>query len=93
MATMEANNASGTDDGKRCQIETDRIFCMANGTSAAAFDDASPIGSIVYASDDNTASRTVTAYAMGFFYGLDADGKVRVFITPRIVAHMAALAS
>lgn len=93
VATMEADNSAGVDGTKRCYLETDRIFCFPNGAGAAAFSDSDQIGSVVYASDDHTASKTVTSYAMGFFYGLDSDGLVRVLVSARIVAHMAALAS
>lgn len=92
VATHEQDN-TGADGAKRVELETDRIFCMPNGAGGAAFLDDSPIGSVVYASDDHTCSLTETDFAMGFFYGLDADGKVRVFVTPLIVPHMAALAA
>jgi hypothetical protein len=93
VCTSEIDNSAGLDDAKRGWLETDRVFLMPNGSSTAAFADTDPPGMIVYASDDHTASRTVTSYAMGFFRGLDSDGLVRVYITASLPAHMAALAS
>jgi hypothetical protein len=84
-ATHNADNATGADGAIRCLVETDRIYRITNGTAGAAFSDASLIGAPVWASDDNTAAAVNTGGALplcGTFQGMEADGKVRVLVSP-----------
>jgi hypothetical protein len=82
------NSAAGTADGdKRVRIETKRMFAFDNGAGADAFSEASLIGSLVYGTDDHTVadnSSTQTRKAVGFFYGMESDGKVRVYVDPAL---------
>jgi hypothetical protein len=93
VSTMEINN-TGADGDKRCWVETDRIFAMPNAAGGDAFTDAHEIGSLVWMLDDHTAADNDgggTRQVMGIFYGFEADGKVRVFISPTIVQVLAGL--
>ncbi len=61
------------------------MYALSNGAGGEAFADTDEIGSVVYATDDHTVAKTSgtqTRMPVGFFYGLEADGKVRVFIDP-----------
>ncbi len=82
--------AAGTADGdKRVRIETKRMFAFANGAGGDAFSEASLIGSVVFGSDDHTVadnSNTLARKAIGFFYGMESDGKVRVFVDPAMAS-------
>jgi hypothetical protein len=85
VSQHEADNSAGADNALRCVIESRRMFALTNGAGGDAFSDASLIGSLVYATDDHTVadnSATQTLKPVGFFYGMEADGKVRVFIDP-----------
>lgn len=71
--------------GQRCLVETDRIFLRANGLTTDAFSDASLIGSPAYALDDHTVAdndNSGTLQQCGTFQGMEADGQVRVKISP-----------
>lgn len=84
VAQHEADN-TGADGAKRCVVETRRVYAFTNGAGGDAFSEASMIGSLVYATDDHTVadnSATQTLKAVGFFYGMESDGKVRVLIDP-----------
>lgn len=87
--------AAGTADGdKRVRIQTKRMFAFTNGTAGDAFADTDAIGRVVYGTDDNTVAKTSNSQArkpVGFFYGFESDGKVRVFIDPALAAVVAAL--
>jgi hypothetical protein len=74
----------GADGAKRCLIETDRIYTLTNGAGDSAFSDASLIGAPVYALDDNSVSviNTGALPVAGTFQGMEADGKVRVLVSP-----------
>jgi hypothetical protein len=80
--------AAGTADGdKRVRIQTKRMFAFTNGAGGDAFSEASLIGSVVFGTDDNTVadnSAAATRKPVGFFYGMEADGKVRVFVDPSL---------
>ncbi len=68
---------------ERCQIETDRIYLLANGSGANAFSEATQLGAPAYAFDDHTVydnSNGDTLKLAGYFYGMEADGRVRVLI-------------
>lgn len=84
------NSAAGTADGdKRVRIQTKRMFAFTNGAGGDAFSEASMIGSLVYGSDDHTVadnSNTQARKAVGFFFGMETDGKVRVFVDPSLAA-------
>lgn len=85
VATHEADNTSGSDGDLRVKVETRRLFLFSNGTAGDAFSDASLIGSLAYAFDDHTVydnSAGATLKAVGFFMGMDATGKVKVFVDP-----------
>lgn len=84
------NSAAGTSDGdKRVRVETKRMFAFANGAGGDAFSEASLIGSVVFGSDDHTVadnSNSLARKAVGFFYGMESDGKVRVFVDPAMAS-------
>lgn len=85
VAQHTADNIDGGDGDKRVQIETKRMFAFANGAGADAFSDTAPIGSVAYALDDNTVADNSNAganKAVGFFFGMESDGRVRVYIDP-----------
>lgn len=82
-ATMTVEDAEA---GQRCVVETDRIYLLANGAGGDAFSDASIIGSPVYASDDHTVAdndSSGTRQQCGTFQGMEADGRVRVLVSPQ----------
>ncbi len=89
------NSAAGTADGdKRVRLETKRMYAFANGAGGDAFSEASLIGSVVYGSDDHTVadnSNSLARKAVGFFYGMESDGYVRVFVDPALAAIVNAL--
>lgn len=89
------NSAAGTTDGdKRVRIQTKRMFALTNGAGGDAFSEASLIGSVVFGTDDNTVadnSASATRKPVGFFFGMEADGKVRVYIDPAVAAIVNAL--
>lgn len=76
---------SGADGSVRCLIETDRIYRLTNGAGDSAFSDASLIGAPVYALDDNSVSviNTGALPVCGTFQGMEANGQVRVFVSPQ----------
>jgi hypothetical protein len=89
------NSAAGTADGdKRVLIETKRMYAFDNGAGGDAFSEASLIGSVVYGSDDHTVadnSNSLARKPVGFFFGMESDGKVRVFVDPCMAAIVSAL--
>lgn len=86
VSQHEADNTSGSDGAIRCVVESRRMYAFTNGAGGDAFSEATNmIGSLVYATDDHTVSdnsATQTLKPVGFFYGMEADGKVRVLIDP-----------
>jgi len=85
VATHEVNNTSGADGDARLVVEVEALFRFANA-SANPFSVATPIGSPAYMSDDHTVNSTdvgATLKKCGYFYGMEPDGLVRVFVTPR----------
>lgn len=68
----------------RVLVETKRIFRLTNG--ASPFTDATPIGSPVFAVDDNSVSTSDNGglrQRCGVFYGLEAtEPAVRVYMEP-----------
>lgn len=96
VAQHEADNTAGSDGDVRVYVESERVFCFTNGTSGDAFSEASLIGSPVYGSDDNTVadnSNSAARKCVGFFMGMEADGKVRVLISPSRASLINALAT
>lgn len=68
---------------ERCLVETGRAYLFTNGSSTNAFSEASLVGAPAYAFDDHTVydnSNGDTLPFAGYFQGMEADGKVRVFI-------------
>lgn len=88
VAQFEIDNSSGSAGDKRLRIETKRMYAMKNGTSGDAFSESSIIGDVVYGSDDHTVAKVSTGgrKPVGFFFGMEADGKVRVFVDPTVAA-------
>ena len=94
VAQHEADNTSGADGDVRCIVEANRMYAFANGTAGDAFADTDLIGALVYATDDHTVAKTSNTEArtpVGFFYGLEDDGKVRVLIDPPLAKVVLAL--
>lgn len=89
VAQHEQDNSAGSDGDLRIIVETKRTYALTNGAGGDAFSEASLIGAIAYASDDHTVADNSAsgAYrAVGFFMGMEDDGKVRVFIDPTTAA-------
>lgn len=97
VSQHEADNSSGSDGDKRCRVESGRMFAFTNGAGGDAFADTDKIGAPVYGTDDHTVAKTSNSGArqpVGFFYGFEADGKVRVYVDPpmaRLYATLMAL--
>jgi hypothetical protein len=89
--------AAGTADGDaRVRVTTKRMFAFANGTAGDAFADTDKIGSVVYGTDDHTVAKTSNTQArkpVGFFYGFESDGKVRVYVDPAMAFIASVLSS
>lgn len=71
--------------GERCIIECDRLYIRDNGLTTDAFSDASLIGAPAYALDDHTVADNDnggTLQLAGIFMGMEADGRVRIRISP-----------
>lgn len=89
VSQHEQDNTSGADGDKRVMVESRRMFALINGAGADAFSDAHLIGAVVYGSDDHTVadnSSSGTRKPVGFFYGFEADGRVRVYVDPSLAA-------
>ncbi len=87
VAQHDSLNSAGADGATRVRVETNRIFAFDNGAGGDAFSEASLIGALVYASDDHTVadnSNSVARQPVGFFYGMEDDGKVRVLVNPAL---------
>lgn len=85
VSQHEADNSSGSDGDKRILVETKRMFAFTNGAGGDAFSEASLIGALVYGTDDHTVadnSNSAARKAVGFFMGMESDGRVRVFVDP-----------
>jgi hypothetical protein len=85
VSTHTVNNISGNDGDLRIQVETKRMYAFTNGAGGDAFSDATLIGTVAYALDDNTVadnSATNTLKAVGFFMGMEDDGRVRIYVDP-----------
>jgi hypothetical protein len=96
VAVHGADNADGSDGDIRCMVETGRVYRLTNGTSGDAFSDATPLYSPAYALDDNSVADNSNSGALqkcGVFMGMEADGKVRVLISPEVVSTAKAIQS
>jgi hypothetical protein len=85
VATHEVDATAGSDGDHRLVVETDRTYCLTNGATTNAFSEASIIGSLAYAADDHTVydnSNGGTLKVAGIFLGMEASGKVRVYVSP-----------
>lgn len=95
VAQHEADNSSGSNGDIRCVVECKRLYAFAT----ADHDETTAIGSVAYGTDDHTVSKSSSSESrqpVGFFYGMEADGKARIYIDPaaaKIVAALQALAS
>ncbi len=77
--------STAVDGSKRIRVETKRAFAFTNGLTTDAFAETSKVGAPVYALDDHTVadnSATATNPCIGYFLGMESDGKVRVFVDP-----------
>jgi hypothetical protein len=95
VSQHETDNTSGADGATRCKIESGRVYAFTNGAGGDAFSDTSFIGAPVYGTDDHTVAKTSstnTRKMVGFFYGFEADGKVRVLVDAMLNRLYAALA-
>lgn len=82
--------------GQRILVETDRVYRFTNGATTDAFSEASLIGAPAYALDDHTVADNDNAGTLqqcGLFMGMEADGKVRVLVSPSAVALNSSLGS
>jgi hypothetical protein len=78
-------NNPGSAGDRRIQVETKRMFAFTNGLTTDAFSEATLIGTVAYALDDNTVadnSNSGANKAVGFFFGMEDDGRVRVYVDP-----------
>lgn len=85
VAQHEVDNSGGSDGDLRVLVECKRMYALTNGAGGDAFSEASMIGAVVYASDDHTVadnSNSAAYKAVGFFMGMESDGKVRVLVDP-----------
>lgn len=93
VAAHEVDNTGSAGD-KRVKVETKRIYAFANGTSGDACSEATLMWSVVYGVDDHTIadnSNTQARKPVGFFAGMEPDGRVRVFVDPPLAAIVAIL--
>lgn len=90
----EADNTDGSDGDVRAKVESRRMYAFANDGSDS-FSEASLIGSVAYGSDDHTVADASTGgrKPVGFFYGMEDDGQVRVFVDPAMASIVLALQS
>jgi hypothetical protein len=94
VAQHEQDNTAGADGAKRVRVESKRMFAFTNGAGGDAFADTDLIGLPVFATDDHTVAKTSstgTRKPVGFFFGFEADGKVRVFVDPPLARIYAAM--
>ncbi len=75
--------------GQELEVETDRTYKIANATAGDAFSEAFQLGAPAYALNDYTVQNNDAAGTLqqcGTFEGMEADGMVRVHMSPRISA-------
>lgn len=91
VSQHEADNAAaGASDGDHeVQVEWDCEFVFDNGTSTDEVLVSTPLGTVLFGTDDHTVALTDgggTRQPVGFFCGLEPDGRVRIFVHPRMVS-------
>ncbi len=82
VGVAESDALGGASDGaKRMSVLTDQIFIFKNGV--AAFSDATPIGTLAFAEDDNSVGvgGLGAQQIAGRFAGFEDDGRVRIYIS------------
>lgn len=91
VSQFEADNTAGSDGDLRMVVESRRMYAFLNdGTHT--FAESSLIGAVAYGTNDVTVSTSsADGKPVGFFYGMESDGKVRVFIDPPLASIVAAL--
>lgn len=82
VASMEIDN-TGAAGAVKCWYETDRVFLFANDGSNPFAEATHEPGVLAYGSDDHTAATTGT-FVLGEYRGVDADGLVRVYVSPSV---------
>lgn len=85
VAQADVDNSGGADGAKRCLVESHRIFAFKNGGGGDALADTDFVGRLVFGTDDTTVAKTSSTQArkpVGFFMGMQADGRVRVLVDP-----------
>lgn len=85
VAQHDVDNSGGSDGDLRVLVEGRRVFAFANGAGGDAFSEASLIGSLVYGTNAYTVADNSNSNArkpVGFFMGMQDDGKVRVLVDP-----------
>lgn len=83
VAQADVDNSAGSDGDKRVRVETKRAYAFA--INSTDFTEASLIGAVCYGTDDHTvasSSNNNERRAVGFFLGMESDGKARVFVDP-----------
>jgi hypothetical protein len=83
MAMHEQDNTSGSDGDKRCWVQTDKVFRLANGLTTDACSETTLMHTVVYALDDHTIadnSNGGTLQPAGIFMGMEEDGLVRIYV-------------
>lgn len=89
VSQHEQDNSGGSDGDKDVQIEWDCEFVFANGEGADEVLASTPLGTILYGTDDHTLALTSgggTRQPTCFFCGLEPDGRVRGYFHPRMIA-------
>jgi hypothetical protein len=77
VATHKVDNSAGADGAIRCLVEYDREYACKNGGGADAFSEATPVGTVAYAVDNQTAGDNdggATRSILGVFKGMTARG-------------------
>ncbi len=85
VSQAQADNSGGSDGDKRVLVESKRMFSFKNGGGGDALADTDQIGRVVFGTDDTTVAKTSSTQArkpVGFFMGMQADGRVRVYVDP-----------
>lgn len=88
IAQHEQDNSAAADGDHEIQIEWDSEFVFANGSGGDAVLASTPLGTILYGTDDHTIALTDgggTRQPACRFRGLEPDGRVRVTINPDLL--------
>jgi len=84
VMTHEQDNSGGSAGDLRGQMLTDGIFIFQN-SSGDPCAETTAFGALVYCENDYIVSKTNggAQFAAGYFVGMEPDGNVRVYISPR----------